>query len=311
MLRIDRLLFPTDVSDRLEGAVPMVIGLAQRFGAEVHLLHNLDPTKARVYDQVAESADPGAHFAAAEAEIEHRLEELAERLEQGVGSKVTVAVAQKTTPDDAICEYVTANEVDLVVMVTRPKHTLRERLFGSITQDVLHDCPCSVWTVNADRARESPGWQRILVPTEVHDRSYPAIAVAASLLDDDGEAQLLHVFEAHAFPKFYGPPGHEKTYYSFEELEIGLRDEMLALWQQEGRADVSASAHVLQGRPAREILASAAKLGSDLIVTSAIHEHRFLRSIAEVVAFESSPCPVLLARDRPGATAVAANRAVG
>jgi nucleotide-binding universal stress UspA family protein len=311
MLRIDRLLFPTDVSDRLEAAVPMVEGLAQRFGAEVHLLHNLDPTKARVYDQVAESADPGAHFAAAEAEIEHRLDDLARQLERGTNGKVTVAVAQKTTPDEAIREYVATHEVDLVVMVTRPKHTLRERLFGSITQDVLHDCPCSVWTVNADRARQKPSWRRVLVPTEVHDRSYPAIGVTASLLDDDGEAQLLHVFEAHAFPKFYGPPGHERTYYSFEELESGLREEMLALWKQEGRPDVAASAHVVQGRAVREILAAAARLGSDLIVTSAIHEHRFLRSIAEVVAFEASPCPVLLARERPGAMEVEATRAVG
>jgi nucleotide-binding universal stress UspA family protein len=307
MLTIDRLLFPTDVSDRLEAAVPMVVGLARRFGAEIHLLHNLDPTKAKVYDQLAESADPGAHFAAAEAEIEHRLEELARRLEQGIEGKVTLAVAQKTTPDEAICEYVAQNEVDLVVMVTRPRHTLRERLFGSITQDVLHDCPCSVWTVNADRAQESPRWQRVLVPTEVHDRWYPAIGVAASLLDAGGEAQLLHVFEAHSFPKFYGPPGHERTYYSFEELASGLSGELLALWQREGKADVSATAHVVQGRPAREILAAAQRLGSDLIVTSAIHEHRFLRSIAEVVAFEASPCPVLLARERPRAMEAAAS----
>jgi nucleotide-binding universal stress UspA family protein len=301
MLRIGRMLFPTDVSDRLEGAVPMVAALAKRFGAEVHVLHNLDPTKARVYDQVAESADPGAHFAAAEAEIEHRLEEVAQRLEAEMGNKVTIAVAQKTTPDEAICEYAVANEVDLVVMVTSPKHTLRERLFGSITQDVLHDCPCSVWTVNADRARGGLGWRRILVPTEVHDRSYPALGVTAALIEADGEAQLLHVFEAHSFPKFYGPPGHERTYYSFEELEGGLRDEMIALWKREGRADVAATAHVVQGRPAREILGAAERLGSELIVVSAIHEHRFLRSIAEVVAFEVSPCPVLLARDRPSA----------
>jgi nucleotide-binding universal stress UspA family protein len=301
MLRIDRVLFPTDVSDRLEAAVPMVAELARKFGAEVHVLHNLDPTKARVYDQVAESADPGAHFAAAEAEIEHRLEEVAQRLEGELNGKVTIAVAQKTTPDEAICEYALANEIDLVVMVTRPKHTLRERLFGSITQDVLHDCSCSVWTVNAERARGGLGWRRVLVPTEVHDRSYPALGVTAELIGVDGEAQLLHVFEAHAFPKFYGPPGHERTYYSFEELESGLRDEMLALWKREGRADVAASAFVVQGRPAREILAAAERLGSDLIVVSAIHEHRFLRSIAEVVAFETSPCPVLLARERQSA----------
>jgi nucleotide-binding universal stress UspA family protein len=301
MLRIDRMLFPTDVSDRLEAAVPMVVGLARRFGAEVHLLHNLDPTKARVYDQVAESADPGAHFAAAEAEIEHRLDDLARRLESGSGGKVTIAVAQKTTPDEAICDYVADQAIDLVVMVTRPKHTLRERLFGSITQDVLHDCPCSVWTVTADRARDTPRFSRVLVPTEVHDRSYPAIGVAAALVDPGGEAQLVHVFEAHSFPKFYGPPGHEKTYYSFEELQVGLQQDLLALWQREGPAGVAASAHVVQGRPAKEILAVAERLGSDLIVTSAIHEHRFLRSIAEVVAFESSPCPVLLARERPRA----------
>ena len=305
MLTIGRMLFPTDVSDRLEAAVPMVVGLAKRFGAEVHLLHNLDPTKARVYDQVAESADPGAHFAAAEAEIEHRLEDLARQLERG-GGKVTVAVAQKTTPDEAICEYVLQNEIDLVVMVTRPKHTLRERLFGSITQDVLHDCPCSVWTVNEDRAKESPRWQRVLIPTEVHDRFYPAIGAAASLVAEDGEAQLVHVFEAHSFPKFYGTPGHERTYYSFEELQSGLSEELLAIWKREGREEIAASAHVTQGRPAREILAAAQRLHSDLIVTSAIHEHRFLRSIAEVVAFEASPCPVLLTRERPRAMEIAA-----
>lgn len=293
MLTIDRILFPTDVSDRLAGAAPLVWGLAERFSAEVHLLHNLEPQSAPHHDDLAEAADPGAHFLEVEREITERLQALAEELGKG-GHRVEVAVPQRLSPAEAICDYAQEKSIDLIVMVTHSGRSLADRLFGSVTHDVIRAAHCSVLTVTGRDAREGRDWKRLLVPVELGDPEQRAMEVAAELLESDGSVHLLHIFEAHLFPKFYGFPGSEKTYYSFNELEQGMETSLRALWQGKTGSDGAVTAEIRKGRVASEILKTAEKTGSDLILMCEQHHDHLFRSIAETVAFDASPCPVLL-----------------
>jgi nucleotide-binding universal stress UspA family protein len=295
MLKIARVLFPTDVSDRLLQAVTYVRGIADRFGAEVHVLHNLDATKAPHYDVMAAAADPGVEYAKAEAEIEECLVELARDLSSGNDHrKVVTLTMQRASPAESICTYAGENEIDLVLMITHATESLTHRLVGRIPQDVVEDCPCSVITLTARRAAQPPSFSRVLVPVNYAESSQEATSAAAQLIEPGGEVHLLHLVEVKTFPAYYGRHGNEATHYSFEELAEHTHRDLEAFWRERSnRDDVKVVVAALPEHSAKEILRYAEQHQCDLIVLATRGEGHLFRTMSENVALHPGPCPVL------------------
>ena len=123
----DRILVPTDGSGNAAGAMAEAVDLAEQSGAMVHVLHVID---SRFYDTSIDSAvEPLRN------EGEEYVDDLAAMAEDA-GVDVTTAV-EVGRPARRILEYVSDNDVGLVVMGTRGRSELSRRLLGSVTKYVV------------------------------------------------------------------------------------------------------------------------------------------------------------------------------
>ena len=121
------ILVPTDGSGSAAGAMAEALDLAEQSGATVHVLHVID---SRFYDTSIDSAvEPLRN------EGEEYVEDLAAMAEDA-GVDVTTAV-EVGRPARRILEYVSDNDVGLVVMGTRGRSELSRRLLGSVTKYVV------------------------------------------------------------------------------------------------------------------------------------------------------------------------------
>ena len=133
----DLILVPTDGSATAEAAMEHAIDLAERYDAGVHILHVIDTWH---YDTSIQSAfDP----------LEERGEEYVEHLATAAADvpvSITTAV-EVGRPARHILTYVDEHDIDLVVMGTRGRGGLPQRLLGSVTNYVVTHATVPVHTV--------------------------------------------------------------------------------------------------------------------------------------------------------------------
>jgi nucleotide-binding universal stress UspA family protein len=296
MLHLTRILFPTDFSRRSERSLDMALELAERFGAELHMLHAI----------VLHADDPNdpAHLFPDPEEIRRRLEEIADRrmatsLERRAGRGVTVVRERRRGISAApvILEHADEIGADLIVMSTHGRRGIEHVLLGSVTEEVVRLAPCPVLTVRSDaEVEEVPTIRSILVPVDFSDHAGVAVAHARELADSFGAAlDVLHVFERPIHPEIYlgGMPLETPE---FAAVEGSLKEALETFAREAGGPDVETSIHVMEGRAVPGILEFAAEAGSDLVVI-ATHgltgmAHVLLGSVAEKVVRRAS-CPVL------------------
>lgn len=143
-MKIGRILCPIDFSDQSQAALDKAEGLAEAFGAELLVLHVVEPVLYPVAYGLAATA---AVDLAAEARkgAEQALGPVIEALkERGVSAAPLVA---EGTASLRICELAEEREIDLVVMATHGLTGVRHLLIGSTAERVVRRCVCPVMTV--------------------------------------------------------------------------------------------------------------------------------------------------------------------
>ena len=125
MIKMKKVLVPTDFSDSARHALRYGISFAKEYGAELVLLH------------VVENLTVGY----AKTELAKLAAEAKER-----NVRVTELVAQGK-PSAEIIRYAAENAVDVIVLGTHGKGMLDQALFGSTTERVVRRAPCPVLTV--------------------------------------------------------------------------------------------------------------------------------------------------------------------
>jgi universal stress protein A len=144
-LEIRKILVPVDFSEQSQRALDEAVGLAKRFGAELHLLHcyQVYPVGAVVapYDVVLPES------------VERTIQEaargcLAEWAEKTAGQGVRVERhLSASTPSTGIAALAEKIGADLIVMGTRGLSGLAHVLLGSVAERTLRIAPCPVLTV--------------------------------------------------------------------------------------------------------------------------------------------------------------------
>jgi nucleotide-binding universal stress UspA family protein len=202
MLTIHRILFPTDFSDCAEGAFMHAAYLAQRTGAELHVLHVVEE----------KMDDPGDWI----QDLRITPEDLADDLHLPLPVAPDTAASQK--PDDAvpiidaekraekaapaILTYAESHDVDLIVMGTHGRRGMRRLLMGSVAEEVVRLASCPVFTVGGHEA-QSGSWtvQRIVAPVDLSEHSERTARHAAALaLAYGAHLDLLFVVDEAALP---------------------------------------------------------------------------------------------------------------
>lgn len=146
-----KILIPTDFSVQAEYAYLMVKKMQEKMNAQIHFLHVLS-----VPDTVTMGAD-GSIQTCGEIDVRYveQQKNIAERklanLNNLYGSDIqTHLVLGKVT--DAIVQFASANEFDLVVMGTKGAWGLKEKISGTETQMVARRSTVPVLRLMCDRS---------------------------------------------------------------------------------------------------------------------------------------------------------------
>jgi nucleotide-binding universal stress UspA family protein len=145
VIELKRILVPTDFSKFSQVAITYAAALAEKFAAELFLLHVVQdltvffPEAVEAAPAVALPADQ--FLAAARSAMERSardscLQNLAVHQEVRVG-----------TPFYEIVRYAREMKIDLIVMGTHGHTGLVHVLLGSVTEKVVRKAPCPVLTV--------------------------------------------------------------------------------------------------------------------------------------------------------------------
>lgn len=174
MTSIRRILAATDFSAGAEAAVERAVQIARAHGAAIDLMHAYDAgalaSLQAVFDVQRLRGETPDEVLARE-----QLEQQAGALAQRTGLAVS-AVHAVGTPAEAIARQVRMQPVALAVLARRADPQAPG--IGSTLMRVLREAPCPVLVVGHAGARP---YERVLVATDLRDRSRQAAEVAAAL----------------------------------------------------------------------------------------------------------------------------------
>ena len=160
MFAMKRILTPVDFSQRSIGAARYAEALAERFGAEVILLHVLPPPHYEFSSMEVGGAVLTELFEARSAQVKAELDSFAvEQLPRLNAQRVLI----EGDPARRIVQYAQDEKVDLIVVPTHGYGPFRRFILGSVTAKILHDADFPVWT--GVHLEEAPGVEKIDIKT--------------------------------------------------------------------------------------------------------------------------------------------------
>jgi nucleotide-binding universal stress UspA family protein len=312
MLRIRKILFPTDFSRCSRQALIHALFLAEQHDAELQLLHAVilhadDPAAPKL-----RFPQPRDIFDRLQKIAESEMAELA-RAHRGRPIRITEFRERGFSAAQVILDHLTEHEIDLVVMGTHGRRGPARLFFGSVAEEVVRFARVPVLTLREiKRPRQIEAFERILVPIDFSPHSERSVAYARELALTYGAAlELVHVIEQPSYPYFYAPFVGGGLGGRLPEIQSRAGEALHELMANGDGPEVEYGVHILDGRPSAEIVAFADSQAIDMIVV-ATHgltglERLLVGSTAEqVVRTASTPVFLiksfgksLLANERP------------
>lgn len=142
MVNVRRILFPTDFSAHADFAWPFALTFAQKFAAELHLLHVVTPPP-RLTETYVVHFDPEKVIEALTQEGQRALDQLLQAATaRGLTARREIRVGLDYRE---IVEYAQAQGIDLIVMATHGRTGLAHALVGSVAEEWCASprVPCS------------------------------------------------------------------------------------------------------------------------------------------------------------------------
>jgi len=246
------ILYLTDFSPMAQGAAPIVLALARRYGAKVFAVHVRLP---QAYGMAPPESWPALEEAANEL-----AKDQAERLDELFTGVEHDAIIEEGDVWAAAYALIEKNDIDLVVLGTHGRKGVSKMLLGSVAETIFRLAPCPVLTVgphaqiDPDRPAEL---KRILCAASFSKASTQAAAYAISLAQENqAHLDMLHVIE----------PPKTGELVDAHNLKAGSERRLRALIPDD--ADLWCEPNILAevGDPVEQILAMAKAHRVDVIV---------------------------------------------
>jgi nucleotide-binding universal stress UspA family protein len=141
---LQRILVPTDFSDKSGVALTYAVAMVEQFGASLHLLHVVEAV-------VAGESWPWP--VGPREDVERAIEtsawdDLCGMLPVEDRKRLRAELALEWgTPFVEIVRYARAHEIDLIAMGTHGRSGVKHLLLGSVAENVVRSSPCPVLTV--------------------------------------------------------------------------------------------------------------------------------------------------------------------
>jgi nucleotide-binding universal stress UspA family protein len=272
------MLFPVDFSQPSEAMVPRVAAVAKHFHAGVTLLHVLPKNPVDEHRRLAQedlSALGWPYF---------------------TGLSTSQAIVEGD-PAEAILKYAREEKVDLIMMPTHGFGPFRRFLLGSVTEKVLRDARCPVWTdahtelhkVAPDAATSASDGlpvKNVVCAVDLSDESQPALRWAADFAAD-ASAKLTIV---HAVPRPLPAPELRVDWAA--ELEEVAREQLAKLQQAVG---THAETRVITGEVAHALHDAVEDVHGDLLVIGRRPDGGVWSHVTDHAypIVRNAPCPVV------------------
>lgn len=158
MPTFSKILAPTDFSDDSKLALSYAVELAQKFSAEIVVVHVDQPLAPVMVSELNPGLDVGTMNRIAEEQRLLALRELdqttARLREQGLKARSLMRVG---APFLEIINAAVSENADLIVMGTHGRSGLAHVLMGSVAERVVRKAPCPVLTIrHPDRKFKHP-----------------------------------------------------------------------------------------------------------------------------------------------------------
>ncbi len=291
-MEIKKILFPTDFSRASNQALPHALKFAQKYEADITILHVAtlysDDPNAPEYQQLDEG-----NF---KEYIEKSLGEISQAMESS--QKVTTEVVREVTPAKGILDFIEEKGIDLTVMGTHGHSALAQFFLGSVAERVVRHAPCPVLTVAQDRKqyRNDPDYQNILIAFDFSEHSKKAAREARDMASRYGaRLQALYVVEQEVHPAFY-LKWKESMVRDLPEIAEEAKKSLREVMGGESRDNLDVHVEIGDGKAHAEISEFARANQVDLIVmgTHGLSglDRMLLGSTTERVVRIAS-CPVL------------------
>ncbi|HJW83996.1 MAG TPA: universal stress protein [Anaerolineae bacterium] len=197
---INHILVPLDGSALAECVLPHTFAVAHAFGAQVTLLHVLEPTQMPGQPR---AVDP-VYWHIRKAEIDAYLDVTATRLHAaGLEAQYTVLEGQ---PAERVIEYARDNGVDLVILSSHGRSGLSGWNVSSVVQKIILRIYRPILLVRAYQlvtpAVTGLRYQRLLVPLDGSQRAECILPLASNLaLAHEAQLLLTHVIHKPEMPR--------------------------------------------------------------------------------------------------------------
>jgi universal stress protein A len=145
MIKLQRILLPTDFSEFSAAARMYACAFADQFQAELHVLHVIQDLAPLVPEPGAALAPPLDYLRELELNAQAMLERALDA-QWSVGKRIVKAVRQGP-PFLEIIRYAQETNIDLIVIGTHGRSGLAHMLMGSVAEKVVRKSPCPVLTV--------------------------------------------------------------------------------------------------------------------------------------------------------------------
>ena len=304
-LSIQNILVPIDFSKMSIQAIETAKGLAQPFGAAIHLVH------IHHWQYSADFVGPviSSGFLPQSFE-ENRNEQLADELKTiarkaGLSPRDQTHLKTGASAFHEICRLAQEIPADLIVMPTHGYTGLKHVFLGSTAERVVQHAPCPVFVVRQLGKRPAAkkfGHKKILVPVDFSDCSQKAVQYAIGFANQLGaEIVLLHATYSGYIYSVEGT-----ALYDIPGLQRAARKKAERQMQKFVRAakfgQVKFEIVFTEASPVLDICDFAKDHDVDLIITSTHgltgFQHVLIGSIAEKVV-RHAPCSVLVVPSHP------------
>jgi nucleotide-binding universal stress UspA family protein len=295
MMKIKRILFPTDFSRCADQALEHAVFLAEKYEAEIHVLHAVtlfNDQPGVVNDEFEETE-----------EMIKKLEDIAEIQLNKVSVahedddiKIIKAQTRGISAAPVILEYASKNSIDLIVMGTHGRRGLGHFFLGSVAEEIVRMSEAPVFTIREAKSPTSPkAKENILVPLDFSEHSKNALVNANEIAKSyEAKIHLLHIIEETMHPAF-SLSGKSSIFDLIPGIDEDCRKRTEKIAKETISSQVNYEIHIKGGRAASDIIKFAKENSTDLIVI-ATHgltslEHMLLGSVTEKVV-RMAHCPV-------------------
>lgn len=305
MVRMARILCPSDFSDFSRHALDQAVALSKWYGSTVSLLyiHRL-PTPAVAAGPVVvpEAFVPVELTGAERTQIVQRMEDVASA-DRAAGVTVDTILVEGLTVAEAIVDQAEQLDVDLIVLGTHGRSGFRRLVLGSVAEKVLRTAARPVMIVPPRAAdavpREPTSMREIICPVDFSSTAARALEYATSFAEQM-KARVTVVHVVQLLPELAEIPPPDFAGYHHLLLE-NARRHMTELLTPALRGTCPIEELIVTGTAYREVLRLASERHADLIVMGVqgrgAVDIAFFGSTTQHVVRQAT-CPVVTLRAR-------------